>query len=65
MTESKGVQTENLDRLYLEWSQFTKARTARELALEAEVARLSEYIAFQERTLQSDVNKLKDRNNNY
>lgn len=26
--------TETLDRLYLEWSQFTKAKTGRELALE-------------------------------
>ena len=28
------VSTENLDRLYLEWSQFTHAKTARELELE-------------------------------
>lgn len=28
------MQTETLDKLFLEWSQFTKARTARELALE-------------------------------
>ena len=34
------VSTETLDRLYLEWSQFTSARTGREVALEAEVARL-------------------------
>lgn len=26
-------ETETLDKLYLEWSQFTKARTERELAL--------------------------------
>jgi hypothetical protein len=26
-------QTETLDRLYLEWSQFTRARTKRELTL--------------------------------
>ncbi len=25
--------TETLDRLYLEWSQFTKARTAREIEM--------------------------------
>ena len=27
--------TETLDKLYLEWSQFTQARTARELRYEA------------------------------
>jgi hypothetical protein len=26
--------TETLDRLYLEWSQFTSARTAREIEME-------------------------------
>lgn len=29
------MQTETLDKLYLEWSQFTQAKTAKELALEA------------------------------
>ncbi len=28
------MQTETLDRLYLEWSQFTKAKTHKELYLE-------------------------------
>ena len=28
------MQTETLDKLYLEWSQFTTARTSREIALE-------------------------------
>lgn len=27
------IQTETLDQLYLEWSQFTEARTKRELKL--------------------------------
>lgn len=27
-------QTETLDKLYLEWSQFTNARTAREIKME-------------------------------
>lgn len=27
------ADTETLDRLYLEWSQFTQARTAREIAM--------------------------------
>lgn len=29
------METETLDKLYLEWSQFTQARTARELRYEA------------------------------
>lgn len=29
------MTTETLDKLYLEWSQFTQARTARELRYEA------------------------------
>ena len=28
------MTTETLDKLYLEWSQFTKARTSREIAME-------------------------------
>ena len=28
------MKTETLDKLYLEWSQFTKAKTKRELDLE-------------------------------
>ena len=27
------METETLDKMYLEWSQFTKARTAREIAM--------------------------------
>ncbi|RWD00136.1 MAG: hypothetical protein EOS58_30615 [Mesorhizobium sp.] len=27
------AETETLDKIYLEWSQFTKARTSRELAM--------------------------------
>lgn len=33
LTTEQLPQTETLDRLYLEWSQFTRARTGRELAL--------------------------------
>lgn len=29
------MNTETLDKMYLEWSQFTKAKTARELMLES------------------------------
>lgn len=33
------MNTETLDKLYLEWSQFTEARTARELRYEALLVR--------------------------
>lgn len=36
--------TEAIDRLYLELSQFTKAKTAREIALEALIKRSWEWI---------------------
>ena len=36
------METETLDKVYLEWSQFTKAKTVKEIALEAENARLRE-----------------------
>lgn len=29
------METETLDRLYLEWSQFTRARTGREIRMHA------------------------------
>ncbi len=31
--DNAAFDTETMDKLYLEWSQFTKARTWRELAL--------------------------------
>jgi hypothetical protein len=34
------MNTETLDKLYLEWSQFTTARTAREVRLTAALSRL-------------------------
>ncbi len=33
------METETLDKLYLEWSQFTKCRTAREIAYRVAVKR--------------------------
>ena len=36
------MDTETLDKVYLEWSQFTKAKTVKEILLEAENARLRE-----------------------
>lgn len=35
-----STDTETLDRLYLEWSQFTKTETRREIELAGEIARL-------------------------
>jgi hypothetical protein len=36
------MDTETLDRLFLEWSQFTKARTGKEIALFDALTRLME-----------------------
>ena len=33
----ESPETETLDKLYLEWSQFTQAKTAREIQLEAQL----------------------------
>ena len=39
---SKHVETESIDRLFLELSQFTQATTAKELALNEELKRTTE-----------------------
>ena len=36
--------TETLDKLYLEWSQFTRARTGREMELEMRLAEANRII---------------------
>ncbi len=52
--------TETLDRFYLEWSQFTRAKTCRELALEARVKELVERLSASEaKILVSDTVKLR------
>lgn len=38
------MQTETLDKLYLEWSQFTKAKNNREIKLEAVVEAAREVV---------------------
>jgi hypothetical protein len=43
------MDTETLDKLYLEWSQFTKARTAREIAMEKVLERYAEDDASSDR----------------
>lgn len=40
MQQVKIMNTETLDKLFLEWSQFTKAKTARELRLERIINRM-------------------------
>lgn len=35
------IETESIDRLFLELSQFTKAKTAREIKLEAMIRRIA------------------------
>ena len=37
-------ETETLDRLYLEWSQFTKARNAREINMATLICRMARRI---------------------
>ncbi|MCI5045463.1 MAG: hypothetical protein MRY72_12260 [Aquisalinus sp.] len=37
------MQTETLDKLYLEWSQYTGARTGREIALAGALEQLLNY----------------------
>jgi hypothetical protein len=38
------MNTETLDRLFLEWSQFTEAKTARDLANERRITEQAEWI---------------------
>jgi hypothetical protein len=49
------METETLDKLYLEWSQFTKARTRRELSMQAA---LSEISASMQRNWDDPINQL-------
>lgn len=52
--------TETMDRLYLEISQFTSAKTCRELALEARVEELAERLSAAEaKIIVSDTVKLR------
>lgn len=37
------MQTETLDKMYLEWSRFTKAKTERELRLEAALEKIETF----------------------
>jgi len=46
MTTIKTTDTDTIDRLFLELSQFTKATTYKEICLEAEVKRLRELLRY-------------------
>lgn len=39
-----SVQTETLDKLYLEWSQFTQAKTSKEIKLASLLDEISEVL---------------------
>ncbi len=47
------METQTLDKLYLEWSQFTKARTGREIAYR----QMLEAVAAELRKSKSDRSK--------
>lgn len=48
------ADTETLDRIYLEWSQFTEARTRREIELAARVEELEHAVRDAAITLRND-----------
>jgi hypothetical protein len=57
--------TETLDKLYLEWSQFTKAKTYRDIANEKRIAELealvsSKGLAHQNRELREHIEALEN-----
>jgi hypothetical protein len=56
---SEKFETETLDKLYLEWSQFTQARTARELNLESAIHQLTEHVSIQNGKIESQAEELK------
>jgi len=39
------METETLDKLYLEWSRFTKARTEREIVYARQIRRALDYLS--------------------
>ena len=54
------ASTETLDKLYLEWSQFTEARTEREIARQERIDELIERLEKAEALLKtSDTEKLR------
>jgi hypothetical protein len=57
------MDTQTLDKLYLEWSQFTKARTSGEIIMEAALKRV---VAFDPGRPPSDADTPEDiRNRKY
>jgi uncharacterized protein YlxW (UPF0749 family) len=53
--ESGVLKTDTLDMLYLEWSQFTEARTKRELELQ----RRNQLLAAQVGSLTAEIEQLR------
>ena len=45
------METEILDKLYLEWSQFTKARTQRELKLMSSMRKIAKAKSWEEQAV--------------
>jgi|GEM_PF-5886926 len=49
------LQTETLDKLYLEWSQFTKAKTGRELRLENKIREIAQSKSWEEQAVMAEL----------
>lgn len=45
------METETLDKIYLEWSQFATAKTGRELAFEAQLAEAQDALSGRGRAI--------------
>ena len=49
------LQTETLDKLYLEWSQFTQAKTGRELFLERQIREIAASKSWEEQAAMAEL----------
>lgn len=49
------MQTETLDKLYLEWSQFTKAKTGKELHLEQRIREIAGSKSWEEQSAMAEM----------
>jgi hypothetical protein len=50
-----GFETESIDRLYLELSQFTKAKTQREIFLELKIREIAESESWEEQSCMAEL----------
>lgn len=55
------MQTETLDKLYLEWSQFTQARNRREIEMQHRIDQLLEFV-YEARQVMDDLIGLTEAN---